>query len=107
MLGLQANDYGGEEDPHGADQRGNPLGALMYSTAFGNEGSSNYTQVIEWSYFVGSGTFCYKVGTHVIVAYTANHCVRPAILLDQMRLDYANMSTMYVTCFCHRNQAPY
>jgi len=60
MLGLQANDYGGEEDPHGADQRGNPLGALMYSTAFGNEGSSNYTQVIEWSYFVGSGTFCYK-----------------------------------------------
>lgn len=33
----------------------------MYSSAFGNQGQSNYTQVIEWSYFVGSGTFCYKV----------------------------------------------
>lgn len=60
QIGLQADDYGGEEDPHGADQRGNPLGALMYSSAFGNQGASNYTQVIEWSYFVGSGTFCYK-----------------------------------------------
>lgn len=61
-LNLQASDYGGEEDPHGADQRGNPLGALLYSTAFPNSGSAsnNYTQVIEWSYFVGSGSFCFK-----------------------------------------------
>ncbi|KAK9895793.1 hypothetical protein P389DRAFT_160386 [Cystobasidium minutum MCA 4210] len=62
-LNLQANDYGGEEDPHGADQRGNPLGALLYSTAFGGSGNSSSntpTQVIEWSYFVGSGVFCFK-----------------------------------------------
>lgn len=61
-LGLQASDTGGEEDPHGADQRGNPLGALMYSSAFNAAGanSSGYTQVIEWSYFIGSGVFCYK-----------------------------------------------
>lgn len=62
-LNLQASDYGGEEDPHGADQRGNPLGALLYSTAFGGSGNSSSdtpTQVIEWSYFVGSGVFCFK-----------------------------------------------
>uniref|UniRef100_A0A0S1MJK5 Secreted protein n=1 Tax=Phakopsora pachyrhizi TaxID=170000 RepID=A0A0S1MJK5_PHAPC len=71
-LNLQANDTGGEEDPHGADQRGNPLGALMYSSAFNsNSGassgqssnstsSSSYTQVSEWSFFIGSGVFCYK-----------------------------------------------
>ena len=51
----------GEEDPHGADQRGNPLGALVYSNFGANDGADNLTQVIEWSYFVGSGTFCFKV----------------------------------------------
>lgn len=59
-LNIQANDTGGEEDPHGADQRGNPLGALMYSSAFNTPGGPAYTQVIEWSYFIGSGVFCYK-----------------------------------------------
>ncbi|EGF97652.1 uncharacterized protein MELLADRAFT_73714 [Melampsora larici-populina 98AG31] len=59
-LNLQANDTGGEEDPHGADQRGNPLGGLMYSDAFNTPGGPAYTQVIEWSYFIGSGIFCYK-----------------------------------------------
>lgn len=59
-INIQANDSGGEEDPHGADQRGNPLGALMYSSAFNTPGGPQYTQVIEWSYFVGGGVFCYK-----------------------------------------------
>ncbi|PLW58413.1 hypothetical protein PCANC_00549 [Puccinia coronata f. sp. avenae] len=59
-INLRANDTGGEEDPHGADQRGNPLGALMYSSAFNTAGGPAYTQVIEWSYFVGAGVFCYK-----------------------------------------------
>lgn len=71
-LNLQPDDYGGEEDPHGADQRGNPLGGLVYSNAFGGAGNSSsssnggggnsqYTQAAEWSYFVGSGIFCFKV----------------------------------------------
>lgn len=72
-LNLQADDYGGEEDPHGADQRGNPLGGLVYTSAFGSNSTSNgggnggggsnspYTQAAEWSYFVGSGIFCFKV----------------------------------------------
>jgi hypothetical protein len=57
---LQIADFGGEEDPHGADQRGNPLGSLLYSSAFGAGPASPYKQVIEWSYFVGGGIFCFK-----------------------------------------------
>ncbi|KAA1133128.1 hypothetical protein PGTUg99_018875 [Puccinia graminis f. sp. tritici] len=32
----------------------------MYSSAFNTPGGPAYTQVIEWSYFIGSGVFCYK-----------------------------------------------
>jgi len=59
-LNLQADDAGGEEDPHGDDERGNPLGSLLYSSAFGNGPLSNFTQIHEWSYFVGGGVFCFK-----------------------------------------------
>lgn len=61
MLYIQASDSGGELDPHGplrpasaleltssgADGRGNPIGSLMYSNAFGGS-SSGETQVQEW-----------------------------------------------------------
>ncbi|KAH9811960.1 hypothetical protein DFH28DRAFT_979580 [Melampsora americana] len=61
-LNLMPNDEGGELDPHGADLRGNPLGGLVYSTAFGgnNEQSSTPMQVVEWTTFIGSNTFCFK-----------------------------------------------
>jgi len=58
---LQANDTGGEEDPHGADMRGNPLGSLFYSSAFGPGPASEFKQSHEWHYFVGGGIFCLKV----------------------------------------------
>ncbi|KAG8994252.1 hypothetical protein FRB95_011077 [Tulasnella sp. JGI-2019a] len=54
-----ADDGGGELDPHGADGRGNPLGALIFSNAFSG-GGSNYEQVIEWHNFMGSNIFCMK-----------------------------------------------
>lgn len=60
-LNIQASDYGGEEDNKGADNRGNPLGSLMYSSAWGPGPSSIYIQATDWSYFVGSGQFCFKV----------------------------------------------
>jgi hypothetical protein len=47
-LNLNPSDYGGEMDPHGADLRGNPMGGLVYSGAFG----SGTTQVIEWTKYV-------------------------------------------------------
>ncbi|KAF8189883.1 hypothetical protein K438DRAFT_1552127, partial [Mycena galopus ATCC 62051] len=58
FINLQAGDYGGELDPHGADLRGNPLGGLVYTTAWTADGS--YTQVLEWHNFMGGGQFCFK-----------------------------------------------
>jgi hypothetical protein len=67
QVNMNADDYGGELDPHGADlvsllillirleltfnQRGNPLGGLMYSNAFPSNGGNNnsYQQVIDWT----------------------------------------------------------
>ncbi|GAA5997818.1 uncharacterized protein JCM10292_006835 [Rhodotorula paludigena] len=60
-LGLAADDTGGELDPHGADQLGNPLGGLVYSTGLPSGDNSTEQQVISWNNFVGSGTFCLKL----------------------------------------------
>ncbi|BGP02607.1 hypothetical protein NBRC10513v2_003709 [Rhodotorula toruloides] len=66
-IDMQADDYGGEMDPHGADQRGNPLGGLLFSNAFGGNSSRNGTrngtqfqQVIQWHNFMGGAQFCLK-----------------------------------------------
>ncbi|KAG8706012.1 hypothetical protein FRC11_008569 [Ceratobasidium sp. 423] len=58
-INMQADDSGGEMDPHGADQRGNPLGGLLFSNAFGTD-KTKFTQVIEWHNFMGGGIFCMK-----------------------------------------------
>ncbi|THH17832.1 hypothetical protein EW146_g3062 [Bondarzewia mesenterica] len=61
-MDIQAGDWGGELDPHGQDLRGNPMGGLMYSNAFGSANDNNtYTQVIEWTNFMGGNSFCIKV----------------------------------------------
>jgi len=52
-----ANDSGGEMDPHGADERGNPLGGLIFSKAFTN---GTWTQAVEWHNFMGGNVFCLK-----------------------------------------------
>jgi len=74
QVSLAANDEGGELDPHGADEQGNPLGGIVFSNAYGTNanafdsalkakqnGSSTYTQVIEWIDFIGGGVFCLKM----------------------------------------------
>jgi hypothetical protein len=50
LINIAANDTGGEMDPHGADQRGNPMGGLLFSNAYNasNGNPNNYIQVIEW-----------------------------------------------------------
>ncbi|GLB45547.1 putative macrofage activating glycoprotein [Lyophyllum shimeji] len=58
-VNLAGDDFGGEMDPHGADLRGNPLGGLVYSNAFGTN-KNNFEQVIEWHNFIGSNFFCFK-----------------------------------------------
>jgi hypothetical protein len=60
LINIKAGDTGGELDPHGADLRGNPLGGLVYSNAFGND-KNNFQQVIEWHNFMGGDSFCFKV----------------------------------------------
>jgi len=75
QVGLQASDEGGELDPHGDDEQGNPLGGIVYTNAFGLDSASfqqiasggnftsnqTYTQVIEWVDFIGGGMFCLKM----------------------------------------------
>ena len=49
-LGLQANDTGGELDPHGADLAGNPLGGLVYSNGLPSaKDNTTELQVVEWN----------------------------------------------------------
>lgn len=52
LINIQADDYGGEMDPHGADRRGNPLGGIMFSQAFGRGNGSAWTQVVQWHNFM-------------------------------------------------------
>lgn len=56
FVDIAADDSGGELDPHGADQRGNPLGALLFSNAW----NGDFVQAIEWHNFMGGGAFCLK-----------------------------------------------
>jgi hypothetical protein len=59
-INLAADDAGGELDPVGADQLGNPLGGLAYTTGFTAGNTSTYEQVHSWNMFVGNGRFCFK-----------------------------------------------
>jgi len=73
LVNLQGGDMGGELDPHGADEQGNPLGALWYSNSLGDntaafanrfknkqDNTAGETQVIEWIDFIGSNMFCLR-----------------------------------------------
>ncbi|KIM23302.1 hypothetical protein M408DRAFT_321139 [Serendipita vermifera MAFF 305830] len=55
-INIAADDSGGEMDPHGADQRGNPLGGLLFTNAWGG----GMVQAVEWHNFMGEGAFCLK-----------------------------------------------
>ncbi|ORY92737.1 hypothetical protein BCR35DRAFT_7233 [Leucosporidium creatinivorum] len=60
-LNLQEDDSGGELDPHGADELGNPLGGLVYSSGLPTGDNVTEAQVFSWNNFIGSGVFCFKV----------------------------------------------
>jgi hypothetical protein len=72
QINMAPDDFGGELDPHGADLRGNPLGGLVYSTAFSSD-NTTYEQVIEWHNFMGGSVFCFKV-CDPAGANAANYC---------------------------------
>jgi len=73
-VNLAANDDGGELDPHGDDEQGNPLGGIAFTNGFTVNAnafdaafqakkpeSQDFTQVIEWVDFIGDGMFCLKM----------------------------------------------
>lgn len=75
QINIGEGDYGGEMDPHGADQRGNPLGGLLFSQQFplaatnasGTTNSSRWSQAIQWHNFMGANMFCLKVGISAVL----------------------------------------
>ncbi|KAI9508526.1 hypothetical protein F5148DRAFT_1195187 [Russula earlei] len=55
-INIPAGDAGGELDPHGADGNGNPIGGLVFSSAF----TGQIEQVHEWTNFVAANQFCFR-----------------------------------------------
>ncbi|KAH9941889.1 uncharacterized protein BXZ73DRAFT_75053 [Epithele typhae] len=55
-INIPAGDQGGELDPHGADGNGNPIGGLVFTTAFGE-----LQQAHEWTNFMAANEFCIRV----------------------------------------------
>ncbi|KAI0827842.1 hypothetical protein BC628DRAFT_119832 [Trametes gibbosa] len=55
QINIPAGNEGGELDPHGADGNGNPIGGLVFSSAFGD-----ITQMHEWTNFVSDTEFCFR-----------------------------------------------
>ncbi|KAM5543463.1 hypothetical protein V8D89_002714 [Ganoderma adspersum] len=55
-INIPQNDAGGELDPHGADGNGNPIGGLVFTSAFGT-----LAQAHEWTNFVAFNEFCIRV----------------------------------------------
>ncbi|ORY27102.1 hypothetical protein BCR39DRAFT_589357 [Naematelia encephala] len=70
---LAPNDTGGELDPHGADQLGNPLGGLAYSNGFYSGDNTTYLQTQSWNHFIGADVFCIKL-CNPDYNTTANYC---------------------------------
>jgi hypothetical protein len=54
-INIPKGDGGGELDPHGADGNGNPIGGLVFSSAFGQ-----LEQILEWTNFVSDTEFCFR-----------------------------------------------
>ncbi|KAM5541919.1 hypothetical protein V8D89_004229 [Ganoderma adspersum] len=55
-INVPEGNTGGELDPHGADGNGNPIGGLVFTSAFGT-----LVQAHEWTNFVASDEFCIRV----------------------------------------------
>ncbi|KAI0028457.1 hypothetical protein K488DRAFT_80676 [Vararia minispora EC-137] len=59
LINIQSTDSGGELDSGGQDERGNPIGGLVYSTIW--ETNNLPTQIEHWTEFIGNNQFCIKV----------------------------------------------
>jgi hypothetical protein len=59
-IDINAQDFGGELDPHGQDLNGNPIGAMMYSNHFSSD-NVTLEQVHEWNMFLGGNITAAKI----------------------------------------------
>ncbi|PWN25382.1 hypothetical protein BDZ90DRAFT_243438, partial [Jaminaea rosea] len=55
-INIAAGDQGGELDPHGATGNGNPIGGLVYTTAF----TGKHEQINEWMSEISATDFCFR-----------------------------------------------
>ncbi|XP_006463015.1 hypothetical protein AGABI2DRAFT_43698, partial [Agaricus bisporus var. bisporus H97] len=55
QLNVPKGDFGVGLDPHGADGNGNPIGGLVFSSAFGE-----LEQIPEWTNFMSDSEFCFR-----------------------------------------------
>lgn len=55
FINVPPGDAGGELDPHGADGNGNPIGGLVFSSAFGQ-----LQEIFEWTNFISDTQFCFR-----------------------------------------------
>jgi len=55
-INVPAGDAGGELDPHGADGEGNPIGGLVFSSAF----TGQLAQLHEWTNYLSASQFCFR-----------------------------------------------
>jgi len=58
-LNYDPQDTGGETDPHGTDDRGNPIGGLLFTNAF-TKSPGQFKQAVEWHSWMGANFFCIK-----------------------------------------------
>ncbi|GAA5980350.1 hypothetical protein JCM11641_001775 [Rhodosporidiobolus odoratus] len=69
-INIPKGDEGGELDPHGADGNGNPIGAVVLSSAL----TGSLTQVKEWTQFISDNEFCLRICNNGPNAYRwCNH----------------------------------
>jgi hypothetical protein len=94
FVNMDPTDSGGELDPHGADGRGNPLGALLFSEAW----TGAYVQAIEWHNFMGGGVFCLKA-CDPSMPNAANYCQH---IYDRIGCQYnapaAYVNNVFLSC---------
>lgn len=71
-LSMNKSDTGGELDPHGDDDLGNPVGGLVYSFGMPSGDNSTVMQVTSWNNFVSSNEFCIKLCDPTVTS--PNYC---------------------------------
>jgi len=115
-FGLAASDQGGELDPHGADQQGNPLGGLLYTQAFTKSikatqfdqnfkngtliNSDEEEGIQEWVVFIGNNMVCAKACTNTDPnrAALCNHIYDEIGCSYNAVADYSQINGTFTVC---------